>query len=503
MTTTALRLRSSTEPDRDRVARRDRRGVGDRARRRAAAPAAGVDAPHGHLDRAEQSMSRTIPEPGAGFALTPEQEEWVRAAQKLVTGERLRELVVGMVAIPSPTGEEGALAEHLARDMAGAGISARVQPLDDAQANAVGRLAGDGSGADLLLYAPIDTLTVGTASEDVPWIGDALRPDMVADPVIDGPFVSGLGASNPKGHGACVLAAAEAVAAAGVPLRGSLLVGFGAGGMPTNARGVGGRRNTGQGAGCSFMLEQGVVADAAIIAKPGWTVSWEEVGLAWFEVRVRGTHTYVGSRHRLPFRDPIVDAATVISDLEAWFPLYTERHTDGTVAPQAIIAAIEGGWWRTAAVTPALCRFLVDVRISPRSDPAAVAREFGEAVTAIRSRHDGLVAEWDMVLAIPGTATPVDHPIVASTVEAWEATEGRAHEVIIGNSGATDANILRSRGLPTVRIGMPKVTDLTETVDFARGMNTVDVREMERLTRLLVRASVNICTRERSAVVAA
>jgi acetylornithine deacetylase/succinyl-diaminopimelate desuccinylase-like protein len=445
-------------------------------------------------------MNRTTADPEAGFPLTAEQEEWVRGAQELVTEDRLRELIVGMVAIPSPTGEEGALAEHLAREMAGAGIPARVQPLDDAQANAVGRLAGDGSGADLLLYAPIDTLTDGTVAADVPWIGDELRPDMVADPVVDGPYVTGLGASNPKGHGACVLAAAEAVAAAGVPLRGALLVGFGAGGMPTNARGAGGR-DIGHGVGCSFMLEQGVAADAAIIAKPGWTVSWEEVGLAWFEVRVRGTHTYVGSRHRLPFRDPIVDAATVISELEAWFPLYTERHTDGTVAPQAIIAAIEGGWWRTAAVTPALCRFLVDVRISPRSDPAAVAREFGEAVSAIRSRHDGLVAEWDMVVAIPGTATPVDHPIVATTVEAWVAAEGSAHEVIVGNSGATDANILRSRGLPTVRIGMPKVTDLAETVDFARGMNTVDVREMERLTRLLVRASVNFCTRERSAVV--
>jgi hypothetical protein len=62
-------------------------------------------------------------------------------------------------------------------------------------------------------------------------------------------------------------------------------------------------------------------------------------------------------------------------------------------------------------------------------------------------------------------------------------------------SGATDANILRSRGIPTARIGMPKVSGTPFEVDFARGMNTVDVRDMERLTRLLVAAAIDTCTR--------
>ena len=429
-----------------------------------------------------------------------EQREWVDAACALVTQERLRDLAVAVTSIPSPTGEERRLAEHLAATLTKAGASARVQLLDDDQANAVATLSGDGTGADLLLYAPIDTLTVGVASEDVPWIGPELRPDMLAEASVDGPFVSGLGASNPKGHAACVVAAVEALAAAGVPLRGSLLAGFGAGGMPTNGRGDGGRRNTGHGTGCAWMLEQGTWPDAAVIAKPGWTVSWEEVGLAWIEVRVRGTHTYVGSRHRLAFRNPIVDAAVVIQELEAWFAEYTARHTDGTVAPQAIVAAIEGGWWRTAAVTPALCRFLVDLRLSPRTDPADARREFAAAITDIRAAHPGLELDWEFTLTIPGTATNVSEFVVSAAVEAWEAIEGHPHEVIVANSGATDANILRGRDIPTVRLGMPKVQDLDQPIDFQRGMNTVDVREMERLTRCLVRIAINYCTRERAEV---
>ncbi len=237
-----------------------------------------------------------------------------------------------------------------------------------------------------------------------------------------------------------------------------------------------------------------------MIAKPGWTVSWEEVGLAWFEVRVHGTHTYVGSRHRLPFRDPIVDAATVIGELEAWFGRYTAAHTDGTVAPQCIVAAIEGGWWHMAAVTPATCRFLVDVRLSPRTTPDEAEREFGDALAAIVARHPGLDVECRRTVAIPGTASPVDSFVAEAAVEAWESIEGRPHEVVLANSGATDANILRAHGVPTVRVGMPKVHDLPEEIDFQRGMNTVDVREMARLTRHLVRTAVNVCTRPRSEV---
>lgn len=441
-------------------------------------------------------MTHPSPHVTAAARLDPSLEEMVERAWSRIDADRLRELAVGVTSIPSPTGEERPLAEYLAAEVGRSGAEAVVMPLDDRQANAAGRLRGDGSGPDLLLYAPIDTLTVGTADEDVPWIGPELRADMQPVARVDGPYVSGLGASNPKGHAACVLAALEAIAAAEIPLRGDLMVGFGAGGMPTNGRGAGGRRNVGHGVGCSYLVEQGYWADYAVIAKPGWTVSWDEVGLAWFEVRVLGTHTYVGSRHRLPFRNPVVDAALVVAELEGWFADYTARHSGGTVAPQAIVTAIEGGWRRMAAVTPALCRFLVDLRLSPRTSPAAARREFAAAIDAIRARHSELEIEWDMVVALPGSVTSVDSFVVQAVTESWEALEGRPHHVIEGNSGATDANILRARGIPTVRIGMPKVSDIGDEIDFQRGMNTVDVREMARLTKALVRTAINICGRD-------
>ena len=420
---------------------------------------------------------------------------WIDAASAHINRERLREIVCGLVAVPSPTGDEAPLAEHITATLIQSGVAATMQPIDDRQANAWGRLPGSGQGPDLMLYAPIDTFTTGDPEQDLPWIGPEWRPDMCPKAVVDDELVVGLGASNPKGHAACVLAAAEAMAAAKIPLTGDLVVAFGAGGMPTNSLPGSSRRNTGQGAGCSFLLEQGIWTDFALIAKPGWSVSWEEVGLAWFEITVRGTHTYVGSRHRLPYRNAIADAGQVVGRLEQWFVDYSDRHTDGLVAPQGIVSSIEAGWPRMAAAAPAACRFRVDLRLSPRTTPMQAKREFGAAIDAICADLPHVSVDWRPVLAIPAPTTDPDTWVCRSAIRAWEEFEGSSHEPILGNSGATDANILRSRGIPTVRVGMPKITEAPFPIDFTAGMNTVDVREMERLTRYLVQVAVDTVTR--------
>lgn len=405
-----------------------------------------------------------------------------------ITEDRLREAAHAVTAIPSPTGREAPLARLLASRLSAAGFTAQAQHLDEFQANAVGRLRGSGGGDDLMLYAPIDTLTTGQSELDTPWIGPELRPDMLAEPRDEGPLVSGLGASNPKGHAACILILAEALGAVRPELAGDVVVAFGAGGMPTNAieaPGYPARANTGQGVGCSFLLERGWHTDYAVIAKPGDFVAHDEVGLCWFEITVPGIHTYVGSRHRLPYRNPIVTAADVVTRLERWLADYPARHRTATAAPQGIIGSIAGGWERMLAVTPATCRIRVDVRIAPGTTPLSVKRE----LAAFLDQFD---VELEMVLAIPGTSTPLDSPIVRTAIEAWESTSGCRHEPVPDNSGATDANILRARGIPTVRTGMPKAT----SEDFSHGMNTVDVRAMRRLCEVLARTTLSTTGKE-------
>lgn len=400
--------------------------------------------------------------------------------------DRLVEILRELVDVPSPTGEERALAETIVSMLRAAGIDSSLQALDERQANAVGRIAGTGDGQSVLLYAPIDTVTAGNAAEDLPWAADEMRADMLAHSrLVDG-HVVGLGAHNPKGHVACIIAAAEAIKATCIPFRGDLLLGFGAGGMPTEAR-TGMRPESGHGTGCAFMLQQQPRPDFAIIAKSGWTVSWEEVGFCWFEVRVKGTHTYVGSRHLLPYVNAIHQAARLIDRLERWFPVWAEGHRDGLVMPQGVVSQIEAGWKRMPAFTPAQCRFRVDLRIGPRSTVAQACEEFGVQVEQF-ARELGIDLEWECVRAIAGSSTPKENWIVQRTIDSWEEIERRPHEAFRALSGATDANILRAAGIPTARIGLPKAT--LPSLDFQLGMNAVNIDDMEKLTRLLIHSAL-------------
>jgi acetylornithine deacetylase/succinyl-diaminopimelate desuccinylase-like protein len=351
-----------------------------------------------------------------------------------------------------------------------------------------------------LFYAPLDTAFSTNEEEECPWIGDRLPADMTTSAAVRDGEVVGMGAENPKGYAACTIAAAQAIKAAGVPLQGSLLVGLGAGGMPTNRRPSLPKFHAGQGAGCAFMLEQGVRGDFAIIAKPGWSVAWEEVGLCWFKVIVRGDLNYTGVRHVIKGRNPIVHAAKVISSLEEWFSEYTEKNTSGLVAPQGSINAIQAGWTHKPAFIPAACHFYVDLRISPRVSPMEARRQFGEAVERIVKANPELSVEWEMILSIPGSFTDPKDWIVQSCMRAWEFVENKKHAPRTATSGATDANILRAAGIPTARLGMPRLTAATGNQRSVFSMERSNIAGMKQLTKCLTYAAVDTCTRDRQEV---
>lgn len=436
---------------------------------------------------------------GAGADL----DRAVARVMRLVTRDRLAEAVRGIVDIASPTGAEAPVAEWIAAHLAGAGVDARVQHLDPWQANAAGVLPGPADGPSVLLYAPLDTFTVGDMAHDLPWAAPAPRPDLLPRATVHGDLVQGLGAGNPKGHAACVLVTLAALAGAGVELPGEVVAGFGAGGMPSFAiDGVGaaGRRNTGHGVGAGFLLERGYTTDYAVIAKPGWQVSHEEVGLVWLDVLVPGIHTYAGSRHRLPYRNAVALAGAVAGHLEDWLEEYAGRHEHATMRPQGVVSSVTGGFERLAASTPALVRLRLDVRLTTAQNPAGVTREVRAEVRRLGERL-GADLRVEQVAAIPASRTPPESPIVRAAVSAFEAVAGVPHEPIPANSGATDANILRMRGVPTARVGMPKVPAAPGggPVDFALGMNLVDLTEMRRLAEVLVRTVLGVVIAEREA----
>lgn len=424
-------------------------------------------------------------------------DDRVRRAQSAIDRDRLVNHCCALVGTPSPTGDEGPLARVIAGLLDAVGVVGVVQPLDERQANAWGRVTGSGTGPSVMLYAPIDTLTTGDPRLDLPNAAAEMEPHLVPHAVVKYGQIVGLGAMNPKGHAACILGAVEAIVASGIVLDGDVIAAFGAGGMPTNPLpdGANSGGHTGHGVGCAFLLEHGVTADAAVIAKSGWAVSWEEVGLAWFDVTVHGTHTYVGARHMLPYRNAIADLAVVVQFLEAWFAMRAERwtqaHPESYVEPQGVVAAITGGWQRMPAFTPAQATVRIDLRIAPEQTPMSVRRELQDALAVLIVDTPGLDVRIEPVVGIPGSRTDVEHRIVRAAIDAWEAETGETHVATRRTSGATDANILRNHGVPTARVGLPKSTNADGSpIGFGPGMNTVDIDALVTLTKYLVRVAV-------------
>ena len=75
-------------------------------------------------------------------------------------------------------------------------------------------------------------------------------------------------------------------------------------------------------------------------------------------------------------------------------------------------------------------------------------RELRGAVAELCAGDPELDAGVEMILAIPGGTTAPDNWIVRSAVRAWEEVADARHVDRTNTSGATDANILRGRGIP-------------------------------------------------------
>lgn len=412
-------------------------------------------------------------------------------AKSLISKDSLVQILSRLVDVASPTGEEGPLAREIVKMLNDFKLEGQEQIIDDLQSNASGKIQGiqPSKHCSLLLYAPIDTVTANNPAEDLPWIGPEMRREMWAKSSTDGSYVYGLGAHNPKGHAACIIEAARVLKATNIPLFGDIMLGFGAGGMPTNAR-PNMRPDSGHGVGCDFMLSNYAKPDSAVIAKSGWAISWEEVGLIWFEVKVKGIHNYSGARHLMPYANPIIDAGKLIEKIDNWLLEWPDKHRSGLVAPQGVVSFIESGWERMPSFTPAVCRFRIDLRISPRTTPDEAETAFAAALKTF-SEELNIETTYERLVAIPGASTPENAPIIQQAIASWETVTQKEHRAATGMSGATDANILRGHGIPTARVGLQKAK--IPNIDFQLGMNAVAIKDLYELTVLLVHLAISFC----------
>ena len=135
-----------------------------------------------------------------------------KLVEKIVSEVREEEIVAmccDVINIPSPTGEEAKMAEHMRAAWESIGLEVTWQEVEEGRANVVARWEGAGSGRCLMFNGHMDTSNTG--QEDF-LTGIGYKPNAV---IKDG-MIYGLGIYNMKGALVCYTHAVKALQRAGV-----------------------------------------------------------------------------------------------------------------------------------------------------------------------------------------------------------------------------------------------------------------------------------------------
>jgi len=252
------------------------------------------------------------------------------------------------------------------------GFSPVAVSYDDAW-NVVGahRPAGAVQGRSLILNGHIDVVPTGPL--------DMWRHPPFEPRIADG-WMSGRGAGDMKAGLSANVFALDALARLGLAPAAELYL-----------QSVIEEECTGNGA--LACLQRGYRAEAALITEPsGERLGAAQVGVMWFQVKVRGKPAHVAY------------ASTGANAIEACFPLIAALHglearwnetkhpafAEHTHPINFVVSRIEGGDWTSSV--PAWCTFDMRIGLYPGQDLAAVRAEV-ESTLAAAARQDAFLAQ--------------------------------------------------------------------------------------------------------------
>ena len=368
-------------------------------------------------------------------------------AAAYITADNVRDLLIDLVDIASPTGQEIGVAQYLVARMRKAGLATDLQMVDPGRPNAVGHLRGRGDGLNLLFTGHMDTSYSGD-EEHLSGVG--FRPKAV---VRDG-WIFGLGANNMKSGLAAALLAIEAIVKTGIQLDGDISFGGVVGEIEKTAiEEFQGIEYSGYGIGTRHLVTHGVTADFALLAEPtGLRIATANLGVIWLRISVGGTVAHSA----LANKPTVVNAISVMHDLQAdiaqWARNYEAAHIFMGERPNVTIAAIRGGApWRLSR-NPHECSLYLDIRTVPGQSVDGVKRDLRKVLRAFAARTGAEEPSLHVYVSDPPLVLDEKLPIIEALGAAQKQVSGERPASIIRRPGA-DAVHLTAYGVPCVAFG--------------------------------------------------
>ena len=420
------------------------------------------------------------------------------AAAKILAHIERNELArVGcdLASIPSPTGQEKAIAEYILAWFEANGIKAVRQDVAVDRPNAVGVIKGDGTGLSLGFNGHTDTSFTGT-SADLRMVAN-MESDAELKGRIVGNKVQGLGISNMKGGLASFMVAGKALKKSGIKLKGDVILACVVGEISRSPIGPWqSQEYRGEGVGTHHLLTHGMHSDYAVCCDGSdLNIVWTQTGVVQIKIATfsKAEAAWGTRRSEFPMEkvNAIIKMTKIIAALEEWGTAFEERYVynspTGPLWPKVNIGAIEGGAPYRPNYFPGVCAIYVDVRIPPQVRPITVQQEVEQTLNKL-----GIDYELDVYKSLLGYEGKNVAPLVQSAEEVFHHLFGQKIKPESPDRASiwTDTNIYNELGIPAIKIG-PRGRRIS-----ARN-EEIDVEEMLKAAQIYALMAQDICNRER------
>src|SRR5919106_2059561 len=383
------------------------------------------------------------------------------AAKQVLTEihrDELAQLGCDLTSIPSPTGQEKAMAEFILNWFTANGLKAVRQDVEVDRPNAVGILKGDGTGLSLGFNGHTDTSFTGTA-EDLRMVAKIEPGAELKGSIKDGK-VRGLGISNMKGGVAAFMIAGKALKKSGIKLKGDVVLAAVVGEISRTPIGLWQTKEyRGEGVGTRHLLTHGMHTDYAVVADGSdLNIVWTQTGVVQVKIATFGKAKAAWgtkrSTHPMEKMNAIVKMTKIIDALEQWAAEFEEKYIynspTGPLYPKVNIGGIEGGAPYRPNYFPGVCTIYVDVRMPPQVRPVTIKYELETTLNRL-----GLEYDMEIYKSLLGHEGKNVEPLVKCAEDVYQHLFGEKIRPEAPDRARiwTDTNVYNELGIPAIKIG--------------------------------------------------
>ncbi|PSN98750.1 hypothetical protein B9Q11_01810 [Candidatus Marsarchaeota G2 archaeon ECH_B_SAG-F08] len=423
--------------------------------------------------------------------------ELARTITSNVDKEELKKLVVEMVNIPSPTGQELEMGRYMASKLKELGFKVIWQEVEEGRPNVIGVLKGEGGGPTLEFDGHLDVSFTGTEEF---MRGGVSTPQARVQSLQGDEWIFGVGSFNMKGALAAYLVAANALIKSGVKLKGDLVISATCGEIEASqVDEFVGKQYRGYGTGARYAVSHGVLPDYVVLGEPtGLKLMVGHFGSFWVKLTAKGgsvVHT-AWSRGVL---NKIEQMPKVIHAVVEWKKGFEERASYKGYKGIVNIAAISGGRPWKGSRTPDSCTLYLDIRYPPGWSPLQVKKELEQFVQKLNSEDPTLQLEMEPYAVNPPTEVDTNDFIVRAISKWHKAVFQREVELTyeLWYSNAPSFNAMGAKAVNYGPAGAKRLSGLTLSDKDREYISVSDLYECTKVYALL---AADTLTRKREEV---